>query len=298
MKKMFKVKLKAFTLAEVLITLGIIGVVAALTVPTLINNINISSKKTELKKVVSTVRNAATSALAHYDMDFSSYLQDAACAITDKPEINYSFCSIFNATLSGHTMSDTPPVVSRKASSVVYYSPVNITGAPTEALRYLTLSDGAMIVFSGKAKGCTKNISTGVISGSNCTGYIDLNGAKGPNKEVSCKEKTTTKTEYAQPDCYFPGHQSDDIAFNIFVPAANAAVCEVSGSICRCPAGYSEVYGKCGLEKCTRTATVTTTDPCEVPKDSNHVTDIVPVTFHDGIMELSTDAGKYIFDKL
>ena len=29
---------KAFTLAEVLITLGIIGVVAALTIPTLVNN--------------------------------------------------------------------------------------------------------------------------------------------------------------------------------------------------------------------------------------------------------------------
>ena len=35
---MKKRKKRAFTLAEVLITLGIIGVVAALTIPTLINN--------------------------------------------------------------------------------------------------------------------------------------------------------------------------------------------------------------------------------------------------------------------
>lgn len=33
-----RLKLKAFTLAEVLITLGIIGVVAAMTLPALINN--------------------------------------------------------------------------------------------------------------------------------------------------------------------------------------------------------------------------------------------------------------------
>ena len=38
MKKITK-HLKAFTLAEVLITLGIIGVVAAMTIPTLISKI-------------------------------------------------------------------------------------------------------------------------------------------------------------------------------------------------------------------------------------------------------------------
>lgn len=35
---MFKIKMSAFTLAEVLITLGIIGIVAAMTIPTLITN--------------------------------------------------------------------------------------------------------------------------------------------------------------------------------------------------------------------------------------------------------------------
>ncbi len=35
-----KIKKKGFTLAEVLITLGIIGVVVAMTIPTLIQNAN------------------------------------------------------------------------------------------------------------------------------------------------------------------------------------------------------------------------------------------------------------------
>lgn len=43
-------KIKGFTLAEVLITLGIIGVVAAITIPTLINNIQDAQFKSALKK--------------------------------------------------------------------------------------------------------------------------------------------------------------------------------------------------------------------------------------------------------
>ena len=44
----------AFTLAEVLITLGIIGVVAALTLPTVINNVHHKELETALKKQYST----------------------------------------------------------------------------------------------------------------------------------------------------------------------------------------------------------------------------------------------------
>lgn len=41
---------KAFTLAEVLVTLGIIGVVAAMTMPTLINNTGNEKYVAKLKK--------------------------------------------------------------------------------------------------------------------------------------------------------------------------------------------------------------------------------------------------------
>lgn len=46
---------KAFTLAEVLITLGIIGIVAALTMPSLIANYKKQEYVTQLKKAVSTI---------------------------------------------------------------------------------------------------------------------------------------------------------------------------------------------------------------------------------------------------
>ena len=41
---------KAFTLAEILITLGIIGVVAAMTIPTLIANTNAQKYRSQLIK--------------------------------------------------------------------------------------------------------------------------------------------------------------------------------------------------------------------------------------------------------
>ena len=47
-------KKSAFTLAEVLITLGIIGVVAALTIPSLISNTKINNSKLPIRKLIQT----------------------------------------------------------------------------------------------------------------------------------------------------------------------------------------------------------------------------------------------------
>ncbi len=53
-----KNKLKAFTLAEVLITLGIIGVVAAITIPTMINNHERRQLETALRRSYSLINQA------------------------------------------------------------------------------------------------------------------------------------------------------------------------------------------------------------------------------------------------
>ena len=49
---------KAFTLAEILITLGVIGVVAAMTLPTVIHKIQMSVLQTQFKKTYSALSNA------------------------------------------------------------------------------------------------------------------------------------------------------------------------------------------------------------------------------------------------
>ncbi len=60
-------KIFAFTLAEVLITLGIIGVVAAITIPGLVTKYQQSIAESKLKKMYSTLLNAEKMAFAEYD---------------------------------------------------------------------------------------------------------------------------------------------------------------------------------------------------------------------------------------
>lgn len=55
----YKKKSAAFTLAEVLVTLGVLGVVAAMTMPTLVGNYQKKAYVTQLSKVYSEVQQAA-----------------------------------------------------------------------------------------------------------------------------------------------------------------------------------------------------------------------------------------------
>ena len=66
-----KARKSAFTLAEVLITLGIIGVVAAMTMPTLINSTQGAQYKTAYKKALSVMSQAVVMNIALEDYDLS-----------------------------------------------------------------------------------------------------------------------------------------------------------------------------------------------------------------------------------
>lgn len=61
---MRKIRLNAFTLAEVLLTLGIIGIVAAMTIPTLMNNTNDRATISKINKAYSTLSQAVMSMIA------------------------------------------------------------------------------------------------------------------------------------------------------------------------------------------------------------------------------------------
>lgn len=65
-----------FTLAEVIIVLGLIGIVVALTTPTLIANIRNTTNATRLSATVSTLENAFTTMLAKEDVDSENLLFD------------------------------------------------------------------------------------------------------------------------------------------------------------------------------------------------------------------------------
>ena len=73
----------AFTLAEVLITLGIIGVVAAITIPTLVQNYRQHVVETRLQKFYTTFNQAITMAEAQYG-DKKEWYLDASGVELDK----------------------------------------------------------------------------------------------------------------------------------------------------------------------------------------------------------------------
>ena len=72
---------KGFTLAEVLITLAIIGVVAAISIPSVISNSQQQEFKTGLRKAVSVLNSAITMNMAidgetpYENVDLFNYLQ-------------------------------------------------------------------------------------------------------------------------------------------------------------------------------------------------------------------------------
>lgn len=59
-----------FTLAEVLITLGVIGIVAAMTLPALVHNYQEQEYVTRLKKSVSALEQAKIRAMDENNLDF------------------------------------------------------------------------------------------------------------------------------------------------------------------------------------------------------------------------------------
>ena len=90
-------RLKGFTLAEVLITLAIIGVVAALTIPSVISNSQQQEFKTGLRKAVSVLNSAITMNMAidgesPYDnANLFGYLQKHMSILRSTRDLRYDF---------------------------------------------------------------------------------------------------------------------------------------------------------------------------------------------------------------
>ncbi len=179
-------KQSAFTLAEVLITLGIIGVVATMTIPTLMSNTNKAEFKTGFKKMLSVLNQAVTMSVAVDYTDFADAnsgtgegsiynlltkrmrvartVVDAAAA--NDSQIQRMFSGDANGQ-TGRTMSST-----------------NIT---------LFFSDGMVLSYPTAATNCTLSVvgQTGD-NGKTCAGIVDVNGPKNPNKLSHCQYNAAT----------------------------------------------------------------------------------------------------------
>ncbi len=207
-----------FTLAEVLITLGIIGVVAAMTIPTLIANTNGAKFRSQFKKSLSTLNQAGLMAQAQYDFDYAGATETCDSSADkysiENPEGKMSFCALFNGTLTGQTALGPVSGLTIKSTSsgseeaTSAYS-IKSPHVLTDVSGYLaySLADGSIIAFSNgdkTATGCDLPLGTRlddswIDSHTQCMGFIDVNGLTLPNKEVSCTTDNQTNKQVQTP---------------------------------------------------------------------------------------------------
>ena len=192
----------AFTLAEVLITLGIIGVVAAMTMPTLMNSTNGAQYKTAYKKALSVLSQAVVLNVALDDYDLS---QTTSTTTND----NASLYNLFNNRMNVVKTEGNAYTASNGSSKAKFGDTNNYT---------LYFNDGITFTFPKTASQCTEGnaTTTAAANGTDtapgyCYGVIDVNGEKNPNKVVNCdgvtdpfKGPTTGDCEVTNPTDIYP----------------------------------------------------------------------------------------------
>ncbi|MBR1753807.1 type II secretion system protein, partial [bacterium] len=170
------VPLRGFTLAEVLITLGIIGVVAALTIPTLMQKTDERETVAKVNKVFSTIKNAVNLAISEngspssWDVDYVAYRDDdeiTKLASYIKPYLNISKdCG----TSESGCMYDGMYKALNGDDKYVYSS--------IDGIYRFLLNDGTSLFMSTSANGGELDNNLLRLA----TVYIDVNNEKGPNQ--------------------------------------------------------------------------------------------------------------------
>jgi len=170
-----------FTLAEVLITLVIIGVIAAMTVPTLMNNTQGQEYRSALKKAISGLNQALT---LHYALN-----GEAASDFTSNSELVQSVFKVRMSTVDDSVWSDSDSGVSRDFPD---------NGCTTGA-NIFTTSDGIKFCVTNYSVGdgdsqtsACNTYNTVPCQGSTTTLgniIIDVNGDRKPNKETTSSDR-------------------------------------------------------------------------------------------------------------
>ena len=222
-----------FTLAEVLITLGIIGVVAAMSIPTLIANTNSAKFRSQFKKTVATLNQAALMGQAQYDYDFAGATTASTVSALD-PKAVSSIAAMLSGTLAGVEIKAAADM--KLADGTTAYSPtVNSLTVPTPL--YARLADGSIFAFNSAATNCTVAPGTdpkaaiNTLNTAGCIGYIDVNGTAMPNAEIRCKGNANAALyKTGASDCQVPNdaaHMKDIFTVvyhdGIVEPASNAS---------------------------------------------------------------------------
>ena len=236
-----------FTLAEVLITLGIIGIVAAMTLPVLISNISATKNRSRFKKTISTLNQSVKLTSGKYDLDFAA-ATNLCTNQNETAENAFSFCAILNSTLAGGTFyANAGSIRPSNTNQKYYYN--TVTRRTVGDARYYggyVTADGVIVAINLDARQCMKNVGQELNSDfitkaksywygggaglNNCRGFIDVNGPEPPNREVTCSDGPNKGKATNNPGkpCYVNMADTGDIFPVVFyndvvAPATDAA---------------------------------------------------------------------------
>lgn len=158
-----------FTLAEVLITLVIIGVIAAMTVPTLMNNTNAQEFRSALKKAISATNQALT---LHYALEGLS-AQDYTTASALVEDVFKTRMSVINGSTTFTDSTACAGTVFTTADGLMYCV-TNYTSDNSD---------------SETSKCDAYNLNPCAASTSAPNLWIDVNGAKKPNTQTTSSKR-------------------------------------------------------------------------------------------------------------
>ncbi|MDD3013329.1 MAG: prepilin-type N-terminal cleavage/methylation domain-containing protein [Candidatus Gastranaerophilales bacterium] len=161
---------KGFTLAEVLITLLIIGVIASIVIPGIINNTNEAEYNVGVKKAYSDLSDAIKMIQVKNGGEVNI---GTSAASADPTLLRNDFCSVMSCIKTDTTANIFGPIIYKgyKGGSISFSARAFGLNAPSAAI-----NNGFLIRFVAY-ESCTNNY------GVNACGYIhvDVNGTKGPN---------------------------------------------------------------------------------------------------------------------
>jgi len=223
-------KMRAFTLAEVLITLAIIGVVAAMTIPTLVARVQNKELETAFKKSYSMLQNAYRK--AYFDNGDSLNFDN-------KTDVDL-FLSNFKIASATMPTGYTPSTIKEydKASNATNGFYIEFYFENSTYRTSYVLADGSMIGIYSYSGG----VGAGNI-------VVDTNGVKGPNRLGYDVFTFTNKVygntlssagaaQYMPPDWLYPSHCTPASMGGI----GSGAICTYYAILNQCPWDSTKTY--------------------------------------------------------
>lgn len=193
---------KAFTLAEVLIAVAIVGIIAVLTIPNFAVDASGQAFNTKFKTTYNQIEQVLIQAEYVQKHSFVDVSSDEHLLVGAKYTLDSYMKSHFNG-------------VSKSNRDDKQIAPAGEDGSGLKSQTY-KLKNGAEMIFVGETLQ-TMNV-TGCTNNKPCIVYIDVNGQKGPNQIVECTKNDPCIVDESIVNDLFP----IEIKFSSVAPGSEA----------------------------------------------------------------------------